>query len=349
MRISAAIFGCSGLELNEQEREFFQKTQPFGFILFGRNIDTPAQVTALVSQLKSCVSHDDVPVLIDQEGGRVRRLRPPHWPEYHSGSLIGQRYKQDKAVGQRLAWLQSRLMAFDLARLGINVDCLPVLDVPVPGSHDVIGDRAYGTDAETITCLGRAACVGMLDGGVLPVIKHIPGHGRAGSDSHMELPRVGTPLDELKATDFVPFQQLSAMPMAMTAHVVYEAIDPDFPATTSKTIIDEIIRGVIGFDGLLMCDDIAMHALSGNFSSRTRLAIEAGCDVVLHCNGNIAQMEEVAGVLPDLKGQALKRAQNAFERISGNTKPVDEMQLRDEFAELIGDKSYEADPTEVIA
>ena len=190
MGISAAIFGCSGKNLTHEERAFYERVQPLGFILFGRNIETPQQVTKLVADLKSCVDHDEVPVLIDQEGGRVRRLRPPHWAEYHSGALIGEHYRQDRDRGLRIAWLQSRLMAYDLSRLGINVDCLPVLDVPVPGSHDVIGDRAYGNTPKTVSDIGRAASYGLLDGGVSPVIKHIPGHGRAGVDSHKDLPRV---------------------------------------------------------------------------------------------------------------------------------------------------------------
>jgi len=258
MGITSVIFGCKGHELTSEERAFFKATQPWGFILFGRNVDTPDQVSKLVADMKSCVEHDDVPVLIDQEGGRVRRLRPPHWQEYVSGSVIAETYRKDKDKGLRLAWLQSRLMACDLIKLGINVDCLPVLDVPVAGSHDVIGDRAYGHDVDSVSEIGLAASNGLLDGGVLPVIKHIPGHGRAGVDSHKALPVVKDDLETLKQTDFEPFKRLAHMPMAMTAHVTYEAIDKENCATLSKPVISDVIRGMIGFNGLVMCDDISI-------------------------------------------------------------------------------------------
>ncbi|MEM9278391.1 MAG: beta-N-acetylhexosaminidase [Pseudomonadota bacterium] len=345
MGISAAIFGCSGKALTPEEREFYNTVQPWGFILFGRNIDNPEQVAELVSDLKSCVKHDDMPVLIDQEGGRVRRLRPPHWPEYHSGAVIGEHYRHDRQRGLRIAWLQSRLMAFDLLRLGINVDCLPVLDVPVPGSHDVIGDRAYGNEPDSVTELGRSASLGLLDGGVLPVIKHIPGHGRAGVDSHKELPRVSASREELTSRDFPPFKALSDMPMAMTAHVVYEAVDSAFPATSSRIVVDKIIRGEIGFDGLLMCDDLSMNALSGDFSQRTHSAFAAGCDVVLHCNGDLGEMTEVSEALIELEGVCMTRAQAAMERLHSvdNSKEQD---LRIEFEMLCNTAEYNSDPTE---
>ncbi len=345
MGISAVIFGCSGKTLTQVERSFFERVQPLGFILFGRNIDSPQQVADLVSELKSCVAHQDVPVLIDQEGGRVRRLRPPHWPEYHSGAVIGEHYEQDRDRGLRIAWLQSRLMAFDLVRLGINVDCLPVLDVPVPGSHDVIGDRAYGHTPQRVTDIGRAASDGLLDGGVSPVIKHIPGHGRAGVDSHKELPCVAASFDELAESDFAPFKSLSDMPMAMTAHVVYQAIDPDSPATTSKRVIETVIRNHIGFDGLLMCDDIAMNALSGDFSERTQSAFAAGCDIVLHCNGVMAEMAAVSEALIDLAGDAARRTEKAMKRLN-SVDNSDEQALRKEFEVLCKGQAYETDPTE---
>lgn len=348
MGISAAIFGCSGKSLTQEERNFFRRVQPWGFILFGRNVEEPEQVASLVRELKECVNHDEVPILIDQEGGRVRRLRPPHWADYHSGAVIGEHYRQDARRGLRIAWLQSRLMAFDLARLGINVDCLPVLDVPVAGSHDVIGDRAYGDEPGKVAEIGRAASLGLIDGGVCPVIKHIPGHGRAGVDSHKQLPRVKASLEELQLQDFTPFSSLSDMPMAMTAHVVYEAIDDQFPATLSKSVVDTVIRGEIGFDGLLMCDDIAMNALSGDFSVRTQTAFAAGCDVVLHCNGDLGQMHDVSGAMIHLEGNAERRAFSAMKRIQSADKSVEE-ELRKEFEMLCDTREYQIDPTELAS
>jgi len=345
MGITSAIFGCSGLTLKDNEREFYHDVQPWGFILFSRNIDNPQQVAQLVSDLKSCVDHEDVPILIDQEGGRVRRLRPPHWEDYPAGELFGQHYILSKDQGLRLAWLQSRLMANDLQQLGINVDCLPVLDVPVAGSHDVIGDRAYGNTPDMVSEIGRAASKGLLSGGVLPVIKHIPGHGRAGVDSHKDLPIVDASLEELESSDFEPFRQLNSMPLAMTAHVVYSAIDAENPATTSKTVIQDIIRKHIGFDGLLMCDDLSMHALKGSFEERTEASFEAGCDVVLHCNGKLEEMKPIAASSPKLSGDALRRAVQAT-KLFANIEQINEVALRSEFKSLCGAKTYGQDPTE---
>ncbi len=345
MRISPIIFGCKSTRLSDEEKAFYRAVQPWGFILFSRNVDTPDQVSALVEEMKSCVDHDDVAVLVDQEGGRVRRLRPPHWAEYHSAEVIGGHYKQDKTRGKRIAWLQSRLMAFDLVKLGINVDCLPVLDVPVPGAHDVIGDRAYSQDVNSISEMGRDAAQGMLDGGVLPVIKHIPGHGRSMVDSHLDLPRVETDLETLKATDFEPFKRLAEMPVAMTAHVIYEAVDASAPATTSKTVIDDIIRNYIGFDGLLMCDDLSMKALSGDFSERVQSSFAAGCDVVLHCNGEMEEMRQVADALPEFGEKAFERVQQAT-RYWSSASHDDEATLREEFQRLCQSSDYNHDPTE---
>lgn len=333
MRIKAFIAGCKGTSLSVTERDFFAKHQPWGFILFGRNVESREQLSRLVEELRSCVEHQAVPVLIDQEGGRVRRLRPPDWPEYPSGCLFGELYERDQAQGLRLAWLQSRLMACDLLECGINVDCLPVLDVPVPGGHDVIGDRAYSHDTDTVCAIGKAAAEGLLDGGVLPVIKHIPGHGRAGSDSHKSLPIVDTDIKTLEETDFKPFRVLSQLPLAMTAHVVYNAIDPESPATTSSKVIGEMIRGHIGFEGLLMSDDLSMQALSGDFSQRTKSAFAAGCDVVLHCNGEMEEMREVAEAAPELTGNALLRAESALACLGKQTE-CEELALRKEFHEL---------------
>jgi beta-N-acetylhexosaminidase len=345
MGITSAIFGCSGLSLTQQEKDFYQEVQPWGFILFGRNVDTPEQVTSLVAELKACVNHDDVPILIDQEGGRVRRLRPPHWEAYPAGEVFGQHYSHNKEQGLRFAWLQSRLMACDLHKLGVNVDCLPVLDVPVRGSHDVIGDRAYGDEPVIVSDVGLAASEGLLSGGVLPVIKHIPGHGRAGVDSHKDLPVVNASLEDLKQSDFEPFKRLNHMPLAMTAHVVYTAIDADNPATTSSKVIKDIIRDYIGFDGLLMCDDLSMHALKGTFEERTSASFAAGCDVVLHCNGDLSEMRPIASVCPELSGDSLRRAVQATD-LFANVVPCNEESLRNEFRALCNGETYGQDPTE---
>ncbi|MGZ3306180.1 MAG: beta-N-acetylhexosaminidase, partial [Asticcacaulis sp.] len=288
----ACIFGLSGTELTAEETRFFAEVQPLGFILFRRNVDTPLQVRALTEALRACVDHDPL-ILIDQEGGRVRRLRPPHWPDYPPAAHYRQ-FAHDAAEERELVRLGARLMANDLHQLGINVDCAPVLDVPQPGAHDIIGDRAFAPDPATIIALGRAQIEGLMDGGVLPVMKHIPGHGRAGADSHLALPRVSAKAAELSANDFVTFRSLSQCPIAMTAHVVYESIDPQRPATTSPKVIRDVIRGEIGFDGLLMSDDPSMKALDGPLSVRARAAQFAGCDLVLHCNGDMDEMREVA-------------------------------------------------------
>jgi beta-N-acetylhexosaminidase len=273
----------------------------------------------------------NAPVFVDQEGGRVQRLRPPLAPTYPSGSALGALYKSDRKAGLRAAWLMSRLHAFDLLKFGINADCLPVLDVPIEGAHDVIGNRAYGKDPATVAAMGMAAAEGLLAGGVLPVIKHIPGHGRAFSDSHHALPVVDTPLDELRRHDFAPFKANAGIGMAMTAHVIYSAIDPDQPATTSPVVIRDYIRGEIGFDGLLMSDDLSMKALSGDFAARAAASLAAGCDVVLHCNGLMDEMTPVAASVPVLSGQALERAVRAVKPL-GHSDGADETALRNEFA-----------------
>ncbi len=334
MTAKAMIAGLSGLTLNDSERAFFNSENPWGFILFARNVDTPGQVTDLCASLRECVGRPDAPILVDQEGGRVQRLRAPHWEKYPAGASLGGIFQIDPEKGKRAAWLLSRLHAFDLLRLGITVDCLPVLDVPQPGGHDVIGDRALGATPDQVSALGLPACEGLMAGGVMPVIKHIPGHGRAMADSHKELPVVTTPRDELEATDFPPFAALSSMPMAMTAHVVYTALDADNPATTSPKIIDEVIRAQMGFDGLLMSDDVSMEALSGDFADRTRAIFAAGCDIVLHCNGEMAQTQAVASSTPVLADKALERATRALQGI-GETDTSNEAACRAEFAELM--------------
>ncbi|MGH2340171.1 beta-N-acetylhexosaminidase [Segnochrobactraceae bacterium EtOH-i3] len=307
----AFITGLAGLTLSDDERAFLAAERPFALILFRRNIDTPDQIRTLVAEAREAAGDAGLPVLIDQEGGRVQRLGPPRWRRYPPGRVFGTLYAADPAAGLEAARLGARLIADDLTALGITVDCLPVLDVPVPGAHDIIGDRAYGLTADTIIPLARAACEGLLAGGVLPVIKHIPGHGRAGADSHLELPVVDTDAATLAATDFVPFKALADMPLAMTAHVVYRALDPERPATTSPTVIADTIRGAIGFDGLLMSDDVSMQALSGTITERTRALFAAGCDLALHCNGKFDEMVAVAAETPVLAGRALERAEAA--------------------------------------
>lgn len=313
MPISALIAGCAGLELTSDEAAFFRDAEPWGFILFKRNCATPDQVRALVKALREAVGRE-APVLIDQEGGRVQRLGPPHWPTYPAAAAYGALYARDADKGLEAARLGARLIANDLTALGIDVDCLPVLDVPAAGGHDIIGDRAYGRDPKTVAAIGRAAAEGLLAGGVLPVIKHIPGHGRALVDSHKDLPRVAASREQLAETDFAAFKPLADMPLAMTAHVVYAAIDAEHPATQSATVIAEVIRGEIGFQGALMSDDLSMHALGGDFSSRAKAVLDAGCDLVLHCNGDMDEMKAVVAGCRPLEGEALARVSAALGR-----------------------------------
>jgi beta-N-acetylhexosaminidase len=312
MASRAFITGVSGPELTASEREFIRAERPWGFILFKRNVDTPAQVARLVGEMRETVGESGVPVLIDQEGGRVQRLGPPHWPVYPPGAVFGSLYDSDRELGLRAARLSNRLIAADLAELGITVDCLPLADVPVPGADNVIGNRAYGTEPGKVADIARAVTEGLEQGGILPVLKHIPGHGRATADSHFRLPTVDTPRSELERTDFAAFAPLADLPMAMTAHVVFSALDPAQPATTSATIIEQVIRGCIGFQGLLMSDDVSMNALAGSVAERTRAIVAAGCDMVLHCNGKLEEMREVASQTPELAGKALERAVKAL-------------------------------------
>jgi len=316
MTRSRAIYGCAGAELSADERAFFRATKPWGFIVFARNIVDRDQLRALTASLRETVGDGKAPILIDQEGGRVARLRPPHWRERPPAARFGALYERDAEAARTAVYLNARLIAYDLAEVGLNVDCLPLLDVPVEGADNIIGDRAFARDPATIIDLGRAAIEGLMEGGVLPVMKHIPGHGRATADSHLALPRVTTGPEELSATDFVTFRSLAHCPMAMTAHVVYDAIDPQRPATTSPKLIRDVIRGQMGFDGLLMSDDVSMNALSGPISVRVKASLFAGCDVVLHCNAKMEEMREVAEEAKPLDGQALKRAEAALAHLT---------------------------------
>jgi beta-N-acetylhexosaminidase len=334
MNSRAFITGVSRPELSATEREFIRAERPWGFILFKRNIETPAQVTNLVQELRKAVGEPDAPVLIDQEGGRVQRLASPHWPVYPPGAVFGALYDIDPALGLKAARLSSRLIAADLVELGITVDCLPLADLPVAGADAVIGNRAYGTEPAKVAAIARAVTQGLEQGGVLPVLKHIPGHGRATADTHFRLPEVDTSKTELERSDFAAFQPLADLPMAMTAHVVFSALDPAQPATTSATIIEQVIRGVIGFQGLLMSDDVSMNALSGSIAERTRAIFTAGCDMVLHCNGKLDEMREVAGQTPELSGQALERARRALASRKA-PQPFDRLAARAELDALI--------------
>ena len=318
---SAAIYGCAGYRLSEDERAFFAEARPWGFVLFRRNIDTPEQVRALTDELRAAIGDPEAPILMDQEGGRVQRMGPPHWPKYPPGDAY-LKASNDPMEARELTRLGARLMAHDLKEVGINVDLVPVLDVPVSGAHDIVGDRAYGQDPATVAMLGRAAAEGLLAGGVLPCIKHMPGHGRAFADSHKDLPTVHADFDTLDGWDFAPFKALSDMPWAMTAHIVFTAVDRKRPATQSKKAV-KMMRGHLGFAGLIMTDDLSMQALSGNLGERAHQSLKAGCDIVLHCNGDMAEMRAVAEATGKLKGKARTRAEAAMARIVRAPEPLD--------------------------
>lgn len=326
----AAIFGCLGTRLSPDEKQFFADADPFGFILFARNLETPDQIRALTREMRDCVGRD-APILIDQEGGRVQRLRAPHWQEWLAP--LAQMGLTRAEQSSRAMWLRYRLIAHELMALGIDANCAPMADVPTDGVHAIIRDRCYGRDVQTVVPAARAVADGLLAGGVLPVLKHIPGHGRPVADSHLELPRTDASADQLRAVDFAAFAGLRDLPMAMTAHVVYSAFDGQNCATLSPTLIG-LIRDEIGFDGLLMSDDISMNALSGSFRDRSRGALAAGCDVILHCHGHMHEMIEVATAAGDLSKVAANRAARAleFRRPPGE---IDRAALLAELADLI--------------
>ncbi len=313
MPASSAVYGCQSTTLSRDEHAFFRDASPWGFILFARNCESPVQMRALCQSLRDCVGFD-APILIDQEGGRVARLKPPHWRLRAPARRFGELFESNPDEGRDAAYLSARLIAHELRGAGVNVNCTPVLDVPVPGAHDIIGDRAFSLDPATVIELGRVTIEGHLDGGVIPIVKHIPGHGRALADSHLALPRVSAGKDELSAHDFVTFRSLNGAPAAMTAHVVYEAFDAQRPATTSPRVIHNVVRGEIGFDGLLISDDLSMAALEGPLSVRAKQALFAGCDIALHCNGKLDEMMEIAREAKPLAGKALARADAALAR-----------------------------------
>ncbi len=313
--IKAFICGVAGTSLSEEEHAFLTNHRPFGVILFARNCDNPTQVKQLVADIRACLNHPLATILIDQEGGRVARLKPPHWRAYPPAARFADLAGSDIEIAKRATYVNARLIADDLRALGINVNCAPLADLPVAGSHNIIGDRAFGTDVSRVVTLARAQAQGLHDGGVMTVLKHIPGHGRAMADSHEALPVVDTPLAELEATDFAPFKALADLPMGMTAHVLFTAIDADNVATLSPKAI-HLIRSVIGFDGVLMSDDVSMKALSGNMATLSTQILNAGCDIVLHCNGKMDEMIAIANVTPILADKALERCQRAFTHLS---------------------------------
>jgi len=307
----AAIYSLAGPRLSAAERDFFRDADPFGFCVFARNIEDPAQLSALCAELRDAVGRP-APVFVDQEGGRVARLRPPRWRAYPANAPFGRLYEADPERALEACRLKHRAIAAELRACGIDADFAPVLDVPAEGAHDVIGDRAFSCDPAAVAALGAAALDGLEAGGVKGVVKHIPGHGRAGEDSHHGLPRVAAGADALEAADFAPFAALAARAaMAMTAHLLYASLDPANPATLSESVVSETIRGGIGFDGLLMTDDLDMKALPGTLAHKTRASLDAGCDIVLHCSGDLAAMREVAAACDALSGRALARAEAA--------------------------------------
>ena len=307
----AMVLGCAGVALDDSERRFMADADPAGFILFKRNCESPEQTQALIGALRATVGRADAPVLVDQEGGRVVRLGPPHWRTPPAPAFLGALAKIDSAAGARAAWLNARLVAADLHALGFTVNCVPLLDLRFPGASKVVGDRSFDSDPQSVLRLGRAVADGLRAGGIVPAVKHLPGHGRATVDSHAVLPQVDAPLEALRARDFVPFRALRDVPAGLTAHVCYTALDPERPGTLSRKVIEDAVRGVIGFDGLLVSDDLSMGALTGSVGERAAAALAAGCDLALHCNGKRDEMEDVAASVPRLAG----RAQERFDRM----------------------------------
>lgn len=330
MTARACIFGCSGTALTPDEKAFFREANPWGFILFARNAESPDQLARLTQELRGAVDRQAF-VFIDQEGGRVQRLKPPHWRAAPPAAAFGALAKRGAAAAIRACWLNYRLIAAELAAAGIDADCAPCLDLAVDGADAVIGDRAFSADPVIVAALGDAALAGLAAGGVVGVVKHMPGHGRADCDSHHALPRVAASAGQL-ANDLEPFARLNAALMGMTAHVAYEVWDQDRPATASPVVVERIIRGAIGFDGLLLTDDLSMSAMAGGLGARAEAALAAGCDMLLHCNGERAEMEALAGVAPRLAGDALRRADAA----EAARKPAEPFEAEEALEELAG-------------
>lgn len=332
--LSAFITALSGLELTERETAILRAAKPAGVILFARNARDPEQLRKLVDAAVAAIGTDDVLVLVDQEGGRVQRLKPPHWRRLPSGAAYAQAYARDPASACRAATLAAQLTAMDLRAVGINTNCTPVLDLPARGSHQIIGDRAYGTDPGQVVALARAVAEGHMAGGVLPVVKHMPGHGRADADSHLELPVVTATREDLEASDFEPFRRLASLPAAMTAHVVFSAFDADLPASISPGIVKNVIRGAIGFGGLLISDDLGMKALTGSIAERAQAVLRAGSDLALLCSGDSAETESVAGVAPALDGASRQRFERAC-AVFGQQRPFDVAEAEAGLADIL--------------
>ena len=318
------ILGLAGPEPSDAERAFFKSVDPAGFILFKRNVVDRAHIRALTNELRAISGRDDVPILIDQEGGRVARMQPPEWPKFPPGATFDQLYDIAPMSAIKALEANAQALALMLRDVGVNVDCLPLLDVRRPGEHDIIGDRALGAEPMRVAALGRATLEGLRAGGVVGVVKHVPGHGRAMADSHVELPVVDASAADLEI-DIAPFAQLSSAPMAMTAHVVYTAWDAQECASLSPKVIADIVRGRIGFDGLLMSDDLGMHALKGDFGARAAGVIAAGCDVALHCSGIMAEMEACASAVSAIGGAARARLDRAMATIGAPAGDFDEL------------------------
>jgi beta-N-acetylhexosaminidase len=308
--LSAFTIGLAGTELAPEEAAFLRYARPCGVILFARNAADPDQLRRLTDAVNAAVG-EEILILIDQEGGRVQRLRPPHWRALPAAAAYCKAYADDLQKAAQAARAAARLTAAELRAVGINTNCAPLLDVPAPDCHGVIGDRAYAAAPQRVATLGAAVAEGLMAGGVLPVMKHMPGHGRAVADSHFDLPVVTASREQLETWDFLPFRALAALPAAMTAHVVFTAFDRHAPASISPQVTQEAIRGAIGFDGLLMSDDLGMKALSGGVAERAAAVLAAGSDVVLACNGGLAESESVAAVAPALQGAALARYERA--------------------------------------
>ena len=334
----AAIFGLEGTSLSDWEREFFKDSDPAGFILFARNVADPDQLGALCAALRATVGRDDAPILIDQEGGRVQRMGPPHWRKAPPAEVFVQRYAAAPDEALEAARLNAALLGLDLIGAGITVDCAPVLDLRLEGAHDIIGDRAYGSDPAQVAAFGQAVCGGLLSAGVLPVIKHMPGHGRALVDSHEALPRVTEPLEILAQSDFAPFRALNQAPWAMTAHIVYDALDGERPVTQSAQAVS-YLREEIGFDGLLVTDDLSMKALGGSFRERAALSLEAGCDLVLHCNGDREEMVAVAEGTRALDAQGQHRLAAGEAARLESLEPQDRKALEQRLSTLLAEQT----------
>ncbi|MDA0656189.1 MAG: beta-N-acetylhexosaminidase [Proteobacteria bacterium] len=331
---NAVIYGCEGTRLSRDEVAFFSDANPLGLILFARNIESPGQICALIQEFIGCASYASPLILIDQEGGRVARLGPPNWRETPPARMFGDLYRNDPLAAIKAAKINATLQALELVELGINVNCTPVADLSLPETHGVIGDRAFAGDPDVVAALSRAVCEGHMECGVVPVIKHIPGHGRATADSHLELPVVSTTRLELEKTDFLPFRILCDMPAAMTAHIVYRDIDPAMPATQSESVISDIIRGHLQFDGLVLSDDLGMQALDGGFAERAERALQAGCDVVLHCSGALSEMQDIANVVYMMDGKSQDRLDKVV-AICGRRRHVDKSKLSETLTALL--------------